>query len=192
MTTYRLFPSTVPSSGNIDPYGYTLGTQFTVSVPCTLMRIWFYSPPGVTFLPSQCGIWDVLTQIEVPGSDVSPPHWSAPAGSGWVSTEMGGSGVVFNAGQVYKVAVYKITGPAWFIVTGSYWSSGPGAAGVTNGLISAPGDAAASPGQGSYSTSPDAWGYPDCPGLGANYWIDAEVDPSPVTTAPLPFSRGMW
>lgn len=192
MTTYRLFPSTTPSSGNLLGTGYTLGTQFTVSQPCTLIRVWFYSPPGVLVLPSRCGVWDVLSELTVPGGDIAAPAWSGGAGAGWIFVHCGGASAVLNAGHSYKVAVFAITGTPWFEVTDNYWTSGPGSAGITSGLISAPADSAANPGQGSYSTATGVWNYPDCGGGGGNYWIDAEVDPSPVPAAAQPFSRGMW
>ncbi|HEY3955704.1 MAG TPA: hypothetical protein VGM53_20230 [Streptosporangiaceae bacterium] len=163
---------------------FTLATEFTLSQPCTLDNIWFYSPPGTSQLPTECGIWQVASQTLVPGTDNPAPAWSGAAASGWVSC--GYTGLALPPGD-YKVAVFNgaATPDMWNLATINYWSDGPGGNGITVGPLSAPDLAAAtSPGQGSY----DAGQVFRWPGTyAANsapcYWVDVEVT---AATAPPP------
>ena len=54
-TSYRLWPNFPLIGGqvSIDTGQETTGTEFWLSEPCTLDNLWFYSPPGVTLLPSR-------------------------------------------------------------------------------------------------------------------------------------------
>ena len=134
--SYRLWPSypTVPGGISAETLAYTLATEFDLSQSCSLDRIWFYSPPGATVLPSRCGIWNVGTQTEVAGTDNSSPSWSGAAGSGWVSCSF--SGVTLTAGD-YKVAVYYGGGSEWFQANTSYWGTGgSGQNGISVGPLS--------------------------------------------------------
>jgi hypothetical protein len=86
------------------------------------------------------------------------------------------SGVTLPAGD-YRVAVYYGGGSPWYQATVGYWSSGPGADGITSGPLTAPGPGAASPGQSTYNKG--SWAYPaSTAGNGENNWIDLEVTPS--------------
>lgn len=178
-TTYRLWPGypTVAGAAASDTSGYTLGTEFQLSAPCTLDKIWFNSAAGVAVLPTRCAIWSVSSQSVVSGTDNTSPAWSGSAGSGWVACAY--SGVTLPAGD-YKVAVFNAGGTQWYQATTGYWGTGVGANGITTGPITAPGvSAAASPGQGTYHQG--AWSYPDLyatTGNGENYWIDIEVTPA--------------
>ena len=176
-TSYRLWPSypTIPGNIDVDTNAYTLATEFQLSEPSTLDHIWFYSPPGATALPSQCGIWKVATQAVVPGTDNTSPAWSGAAGTGWVSCPF--SNVTLPTGD-YKVAVFYGGGSNWFQVMTSYWGAGgPGTNGVVSGPISAPGTTkATSPGQCTYNQG--SWAYPltyGSSGNGENFWVDIEV-----------------
>ena len=179
-TSYRLWPNypTLPGSFEQDTTGYTLATEFTLAASCTLDKIWFYSPLGVTVLPSRCAIWDVATQSVVAGTDNSAPAWSGPAGSGWVSCPY--SAITLPVGD-YKVAVFSGGGSPWFQVTPDYWGTGgPGSGGIVNGPMTAPGLAGATnPGQSTYS--PGSWAYPltyGAGGNGENFWVDVEAAPA--------------
>ncbi len=178
--TYRLWPSYPKPAGSAasDTTGYTLATEFQLSEPCALDRIWFYSPPGAAALPSHCGIWNVATNSEVSGTDNGSPAWSGAAGSGWVVCAY--SGVVLPAGD-YKAAVFYGGGVTWFQSTPGYWStSGAGAGGIACGPIIAPSSSSATPpGQGTYNQG--SWAYPltyASTGNGENFWVDVEVTPS--------------
>ena len=180
--SYRLWPSypTIPPTVNDDDLEQTFGTEFRLSDPCTLNNIWFYSPPTVSppALPTMCAIWDVRTQLVVPGTQNSSPAWSGAAGSGWVACPY--SGVTLPAGD-YKATVFTPGGSDNFYQeTEGYWGSGAGAGGITSGPLTAPGahDATA-PGQVTFQHG--AFAYPDTydPEFdGQNRWVDVEVTPS--------------
>jgi hypothetical protein len=178
-TSYRLWPSypTLPGHLNSDTAGYTLGTEFLLSASCTLDKIWFYSAAGASVLPTRCAIWDVGSQSEVSGTGNTSPAWSGAAGSGWVSCAY--SGVTLPAGD-YKASAYYGGGAQWYQATASYWSTGPGASGITAGPLTAPGmSAATSPGQSTYNLG--TWGYPATWATGGNgecNWVDVEVTPA--------------
>jgi len=177
-TSYRLWPSypTLPGHLDSDTAGYVLATEFQLSASCQLDNIWFYTAAGAGALPTRCAIWDVSSQTVVTGTDNTSPSWSGAAGSGWVSCSY--SGVTLPAGD-YKVAVYYGGGAEWYQATVNYWTSGPGASGITAGPLSAPDSSAATgPGQATYNAG--SWAYPQTysSGNGENYWVDAEVTPA--------------
>jgi hypothetical protein len=82
----RLWPNypTLPSTTNDDNFEQTFGTEFSLSEPCILNNIWYYSPPSVSpaALPTICAIWNIQTQQVVSGTQNSSPPWSGVAGSG--------------------------------------------------------------------------------------------------------------
>ena len=177
--SYRLWPSypVLTTSLSSDTRQQTIGTEFLLSQACTLDRIWFYSPPGATVLPSRCAIWQVSTQAVVSGTDQPSPTWSGAAGSGWVSCSY--SGVTLPAGD-YKVSIYSGGGAQFYTEQVNYFSGGgPGsAAGIVNGPLTAPNVAnATGQGQSTYTAGPFA--YPSAyDGSGKNKWVDVEVTPS--------------
>lgn len=180
---YRLWPSMpVPAGTNTDQaLNFTLGTQFSLSQACTVNRIWFYSGPGLTQLPTETAIYGIGSQAIIPGTDNTSPAWSGAAGSGWVSAA---AGYVLPAGN-YKAAVFNgaVTPAAWNNNTALYWSTGPGGGGITAGPLSAPDDAhAAAPGQASYHQgTPVHW--PDTHSGPYSYWVDLDVSPVPQAAA---------
>jgi hypothetical protein len=185
--SYRLWPGfpTIPPTSNQDNLEQTMGTEFTLSVACTLDNIWFYSPPSAVALPTRCGIWDVASQTVIDGTDNTAPSWSGAAGSGWVSCAY--SGVTLPAGD-YKVAVYTPGGTDDFYEeTEEYFGgNGPAAgAGIMYGPLTAPNTTNASPpGQSTFQHG--GWLYPDTYDTqfdGQNRWVDVEVTP-PSTSPP--------
>ena len=182
--SYRLWPDfpDVLVGVSSDTTGYLLATEFSLSAACALDRIWHYSPSGAASLPTRCSIWNVSMTAEVSGAGNTSPTWllpggaSASAGGGWVYCDYTSAGVALAASTNYKVATYHASGSEWMAVTPSYWSTGPGGSGITNGVITAPDSASATPGQGSYETT---WSYPSLFITGGeNYWVDVEVTPS--------------
>jgi hypothetical protein len=185
--SYRLWPSfpIVPPTTNEDDFEQTMGTEFTLNQACSLSKIWFYSPPGSTQLPTRCGIWDVKTQSVVHGTDNTSPSWSGTAASGWISCSY--SGVVLSPGD-YKVTVYTPGGSDNFYQETEEYFGGNGPAspaGITYGPLSAPNVAGASaPGQTTYQHG--GWLYPqtyDTEFHGQNRWVDVEVVPAPEQPA---------
>lgn len=187
--TYRTFPAMPTPLGQNVPVtstDYTLGREFSLSGSCTLERIWHYSPPAATVLPTRCAIWNVSTQAEVSGTDNSSPSWLLPAGgaasagAGWVYCDYSSAGVTLSASVNYKVARFNASpNTGWFAVTLAYWSTGTGASGLTQGPLFAPGESGASPGQDSYLQSA-TWGYPNTDASGEISWGDVEVQPVAV------------
>jgi hypothetical protein len=195
---YRLWPNkhdAAPETSPDSAANYVVATEIHLSQECAVDRIWYYSPPGVSQLATECGIWDMGTR-QLSGENASP-SWSGGAGSGWISCAI--SGLVLPAGQ-YKVAVYNgaaVPGP-WSAKQLRYWDIGPGQNGITNGPLAAPSLANASPatiyrgsgqepGQCTFAVGPPNQ-YPDLyvDGLAQNYWVDAEVTPAtgPVSSPP--------
>jgi Domain of unknown function (DUF4082) len=183
--SYRLWPNypTPPNVVSIDTGQQTSGTEFLLSQPCTLNNIWFYSPPGVSVLPSRCAIWNVATKAVVAGTDSTSPSWSGAAGSGWVSCAY--NGVTLPAGD-YKMSVYYGGGQTFYTEDVDYFSSGAGAKGIAAGPLTCPNASKATPpGNSTYQDGPFA--YPDTfdnKDDGENRWIDVEVTPAAVVTGP--------
>jgi hypothetical protein len=194
--SYRLWPTypTPPNVVSIDTGAQTSATEFKLAEPCAVHNIWFYSPPGVSVLPSRTAIWDVATKAVVAGTDNTAPAWSGAGGSGWVSSAY--SGVTLPAGD-YKVSMYYGGGQEFYTENVFYYSTGPGADGITAGPLSTPNVAngascisnslgAVVTGNSTYQDG--AFAYPDTfdtKDNGENRWIDIEVTPT-GTTAPPP------
>ena len=176
--SYRLWPNypVIAGGAGIDTGQETIGTEFLLSQPCTLDNIWFYSPPGVSVLPSRCAIWNVATQTVVPGTDNTSPSWSGAAGSGWVACAY--SGVTIPAGD-YKTTIYYGGGERYYQENIDYFSSGPGGNGITAGPLTCPNTANATPpGNSTYQDGP--FSYPDTfdhGDDGETRWVDVEVTP---------------
>ena len=184
--SYRIWPN-YPAGGPLrtdDSNGYTIATEFTLSESCYLDNLWWYSPAGAADLPTRCLIWDVNTQLAVPGTDNASPSWSGAAGAGWIKVAYNQS-VTLPAGD-YKASVFHAAlSNHWFSDVALYWTpSGgggyPGANGITNGPLAALSHAASTTGQSSYHLT--TFGYPATQDGGANDWTDVEV--TPVATAP--------
>lgn len=201
---YRLYPNKIDANSvttNDASVGYVIATEFRLSQPCALNKIWYYSPSGTTQLATSCRIWSI--QGANAGTSIvtnTSPSWSGAAASGWVSCFF--SGVILPAGA-YKVSVYNDAGSpdGWGAKDAStnYWATGDGANGITWGPLSAPGLSIASPayefgGTGgstppfsSGTTEPgqstfvngtgDNYPYLYVDGLAQNYWLDVEVTP---------------
>lgn len=163
--SYRGFPNSplfVVQGVSAQASAYTIGLHFTLSRPCRLTRIWHYSPPGSTALPSRCAIWDGGTQAVVSGTDNQSPAWSGAAASGWVSCDYGASGAILQAGKEYIASVFTADGTSpWFLAQASFWGGSPGpfSAGIDQGPLTLLGNAAAHPGQDSWAQSP-VWQWP--------------------------------
>ena len=163
------------SSVSTDATAQTLGMQFKLSDNATLLSVWFYSAPGATALPTSCLLYQMTgagAGSIVPGSQVSSPAWSGPAGSGWVNVSYA-SGPALTAGTVYKVCVTKDTTSLVYSGTSHYWDTGAGQNGLTSGIITAPNNAGGDGGQDTFVAAVP--GYPTGSFNATNYWIDVEV-----------------
>jgi hypothetical protein len=186
--SYRAFPNMPVFVAQLSPAAgaYTLGLEFTLTQQCALEKIWHYSPPGVTVLPTRCGIWNVASQTEVAGTDNSSPSWkvagggAASAGDGWVYCDYSSSGVTLAASTNYKVSTFTSDNTdAWFVPQADVWGGSPGpfSSGITQGPLQILSNAAASPGQGSWHNS-TTWTYPDTTATSEYDAIDVEVTPA--------------
>lgn len=173
--TWTLFGQApaAPAISTLGLSNITVGMQFSLSVNARLTGIWMFSPSGATLLPTQVGVFVVSTQ----GLAVANfgPTWSGTAGSGWVKCLFDGS-FVLQSGIQYIVTMWSATANSCFAETTSFWSGGgPGSSGITNGILTAPSDAASDHGQ-MPTTSPQAsLTYPSGTVHGVNVWIDVEV-----------------
>jgi hypothetical protein len=182
--SYRLRAAQPQPSGIFQdsPTPFTLALEIGLSEPCTY-RLWFYSPAGVSVLPTQVAVYSQATQLPVAGSLDNSPAWSGAAGSGWVSCD----GLVTLPAGSYRPAVCSgPTSTQWNDAVNSWWGGGgPASSGITNGPLSAPGEnSAGSPGQASYNSGAEiAWpGTYNSPGNGSDYLVDIEVTPAAVTS----------
>jgi hypothetical protein len=170
-----------------DAASYTMGMQFTLSQPATLTGIWFYSAPGANGLPAGCAIYlrtGAGAGSIVAGSENDSPSWSGAAGSGWVRCAYA-SGPALAASTVYKVVILKDATSQVYSTTSHYWDSGPGASGLTSGIITAPNSVSADNGnQDSFGVS-GSLVYPDSSFSATNYWIDVEVTTGGTTVYAL-------
>jgi hypothetical protein len=174
MPTFTLFGGAVGVSLIVDSTWLTLGVQFQVSGSgFRLPAIWYESPAGATELPTIVALFRV--------SDTSLVHqefptWSGAAGSGRIRGAFV-SPPGLSTGVAYKACVAKDAGSGsanWYGTIPHYWDSGAGAAGITNGPLSAPNNAGADHGQDSFHAAPTAQ-YPDGSFNATNYGVDPEI-----------------
>ena len=162
-----------------DATGYTMAVQFSVSssgvASANVTGMWFYSPPGAVTLPQRILIYTAPGRVVVANQLAS---WSGAAGSGWVRAPFTVPPAL-TLGSSYKAAMAQTNLVNWYSATGAYWSTGPGAAGVTNGALTAVNNAGGDGGQDTFTTLVPS--YPDTSFNASNYWVDPEV-----TTVPAP------
>ena len=182
--SYRLWPNAY-DLGNwaLDTANeFTLGTEFSLSQACTINNVWFYSPAGVTILPSAVGVYQVSGASLVASNN--SPSWSGAAASGWISTPLSGT---LPAGASYKVVVLGGDNVnIWNAAVANYWTTGFGGSGLTSGPITAPNNASAdSPGQETYNLGA-AMTYPGTNAGPFHYGVDIELTPQAAPTPPQP------
>lgn len=196
--TYSLWPNRGgTNTGTLldSAVNYDIATEFALSQSCAVNQIGYYSPPGTAQLATSASIWSVdaggVTGTRVVAVDA--PSWSGAAASGWVYCNAGGT--VLAAGK-YKVSVYDGAGTPdqWSVKdsASSYWGTGEGGSGISNGPLSAPNLASASladkyqgtgtePGQCTFTQGPpDSYPNQYVDGLAQNYWVDVLVTPQPL------------
>lgn len=185
MTVYRIWPSGAggdlgPNLSQDDASPYTMGMQFVVTASCTVTAIYFWRAPqrfdGSPTQPSdafvtQCGVFDADTHLLLSAAET----FAVPgATTGWIKTTLATPIALDNA-HVYKVAIYG--NPTGYSADSNYWSSGPGSAGITNGILHAQSGAEVGAGaQDTFNTSATPMQYPTGAFNSGNYWIDVEVD----------------
>ena len=138
------YPTPFPTVTTIDTQQQTMGNQFSLSEPCTLNNVWFYSPPFAQDLPASTQIWDATTQTLVSGTNLQA-SWSGGIGSGWVANSYAATGIVLPAGN-YIATIYYGGGKVLYLENRGYYGTymsavGPAVNGLTNGPLSAPAQA---------------------------------------------------
>lgn len=130
-TSLRLFPSTpgIVQSPNGDSTLSMTANAFTLSMPCTLDRIWMCNPPGSTGFASRVGIWNTDTKTEVAGTDNAAPKWLLPGGGaanvgdGWMYVDYTSAGIVLPVGN-YSVSYFNGDGVFLYNDYHNYWFAG--------------------------------------------------------------------
>ena len=184
--SYRVFPNMNDATGEVDDTAtnFTLGMEFSLSQPCTINNVWFYSKAGYSQLPTSIGVYQVSGASLVTSN--SSPSWSGVAGSGWISASLTGT---LAAGTSYKVAVCNGAGSPsiWNVTTQQYFGTGYGGNGLTAGIITVPNNATAdAPGQATYNAGATLT-YPGTYAPTAqNYWVDIEITPQAAAVPPTP------
>jgi hypothetical protein len=176
---YSLYVHALPPdpSGSDLTTAATFGTQFTVSRKCAATAIWqLNSGQGG---PSTVGIF----KITGTGTGTLLASAATPSGAliGPGTFAWGRIAIppaVLVPGTNYEVCAYQGSGAAWMPATTSYWTSGSGASGITNGPLSAPNNAGAVNGQGGISST-NAFTFPNNSNSGTNAFVDVEVVPLP-------------
>ena len=181
--SYRLYPNTADfgNYSNDTANNFTLGKQFILSQGCTISNIWFYSPSGVTQLPTEIGVYQSSGPALVASN--ASPSWSGAAGSGWVKASLSGT---LSASVKYKIAVLNGAGsPAiWNGAIANYYTTGFGASGLTAGPITVYDNATAdSPGQESYNAGATIT-YPGTNAGPYAYGLDIELTPVAAPAGP--------
>lgn len=185
--TYSLFGNPpAPAGLAADPEAFTMGVQFSVSSPEYLKATKFYSAPGAAVLPTAIALYTTIGQVLVASQ---PAAWSGAPGSGWVRSPWI-TPPPLTPGVSYQGCIFKPdTVSNFYAATAAWWSTGPGGAGITDGPLSAPGNATSANGQDSFTNS-TTMAYPASTFGAANYWVDVEVGPaapafpSAATTGP--------
>lgn len=178
--TYRVWPSTDgPDQWQNDPATYSMAMQFRVTADCTVTAIYFWRAPrafngvdtnaGHPFV-TRCGIFDSDSHLLVsPAETIAAPGTNV----GWIKHILA-TPIPIDTLHIYKVAVFGA--PTGYSATSFYWTSGDGAAGITNGILHADSAAEAVSGdQDSFTTAAGDIAFPTSSFNAGNYWIDLEV-----------------
>jgi hypothetical protein len=175
LSTLRLWPSTNgPSVVTADTDNYSLGVEFYVTDDAEATAVYLWRPatsPETTFTVA-------IYQITGPTSGTllgSVAGNVAPANAnGWHRVELS-SPIALTAMQAYRAVVFSTT-DNFYSATGAYWSTGPGSAGLSNGILNAPNPTNAANGaQGSF-TAGSSLTFPQSGFNATNYWVDVEID----------------
>ncbi|WP_426243658.1 N,N-dimethylformamidase beta subunit family domain-containing protein [Nocardioides sp. LHG3406-4] len=175
MTLLRLWPATNgPAATTTDTDNYTMGVEFGVSAAATAKAVYLWRPATSPATTLAVGIYQV-TGAGTTGTLLgSVTGVSVPANLGaWHRVQLT-IPVALNSGISYKAVVQSST-DNFYASTAAYWSTGPGAAGISNGILSAPNADNAANGQGTFVASTTLT-YPTGSFNASNYWIDVEVD----------------
>lgn len=178
MTTHRLWPATDgPNAQQSDGDNYSMGVEFYVTATgCTATHLHFWCSTTLTGSDHIGGLFTAAagggSGTLVSGSTVTLP---SPLVAGW-NTVAFAAPVALTQGQRYRAVVFFTTNNG-YTATGSYWSTGAGSAGITNGPLTAPNNAGAEGSdQCSFAGGVGDLTFPTSSFSAGNYWIDVTVD----------------
>ena len=180
MATYRLWPATSgPGSVFNDGQPINLGTEFYVTTTAWATHLHFWR--GTTAIAGTVtgAIWRVDNANA--GTRLAVATFTL-SGTGWQTVALA-TPLQLTATQRYRVTYHS---PNAYVATGGYFvSGGPGASGITNGILSSPSNANAVGGNGSFIYGA-ATAFPTSGFNGGNYWADVTVtDVDPSSSAPV-------
>ena len=189
MADFRLFPATSgPDTADIDTGAVNLAVEFYVTSAASLTSIWFWNPQfGNANTTPRVGSLGQVNSASY-GTVVSGPHTvMANARNSWNEFVLD-EPFVLTPNQRYRAVVLHPAGR--YGSTASYWLSGAGSSGITEGALVGPSNAdAVGNDQGAYAYD-SAPAFPVDSFKGGNYWTDITVtvvDPGEVEgTASLP------
>lgn len=177
MTTYRLWPATSgPANGTADATAYTLGVEFEISAPAELAGYFVWTASDQDTGARSFRLYSVdaggLTGSAVAGSDVTSGVLTAGQ---WNYVPLAAP-IALTAGQRYRACQLVPAVAVPYSSTGLYWSTGPGSAGITNGILTAPRRADAEGLlQGQFNVGA-VMTFPANEFNATNYWVDVLVD----------------
>ncbi|MGW1998539.1 DUF4082 domain-containing protein [Embleya sp. NPDC001921] len=169
MATYRLWPATNGNPTDEATNAINLGTEIVLSATGWATDLHFWRATLSEVGPVTGAIYAVVSGSQVPGTAVS----FTLSGTGWHTATLAAP-VQLTAGVRYIVVIRHTDRYAG---TGAYFASGPGASGITNGILTAPSAAAVSSapiGNGRF-TEAGAIAAPTGTFNGGCYWSDVTV-----------------
>lgn len=187
MAVFRLWPSTTGAVTDEATSPINLGTEIVLSATgwVTALHCWRATLSEVG--PVTGAVYAVVSGAQVSGTAVT----FTLSGTGWHTATLA-SPIQLAASTRYIVVIHHTDRYAG---TGGYWASGPGASGITNGILTAPPASAVtvSPvGQGRFSESPTI-AAPTSTFNGGCYWADLSItdeDPAGSTASGSATSSG--
>jgi hypothetical protein len=172
VTSNRIWPATDGPNNEDNGDPVTLGTRFILSATGWITHLHFFRGTTNDTGTHTGGVFKKSDSSPVAGTQITIPA----TGTGWQTVAL--PAAVQVPADTYVVAALHPDGHPCF--TGGYWGvGGPGGAGITNGILTAPSDAAIS-GQGVY-VGGGTFACPTNSFNQANYWTDvtvSDVDPA--------------
>ncbi|OPC83018.1 hypothetical protein B4N89_20615 [Embleya scabrispora] len=169
MATYRLWPATNGSPTDEATNPINLGTEIILSATGWVTALHFWRATLSELGPVSGAIYNVTTATQVTGTAVT----FTLSGTGWHTATLAAP-VQLSAGTRYVIVIRHTDRYAG---TGGYFASGPGASGISNGIITAPAASAvttAPVGNGRFDEA-GAIAAPASTFNGGCYWGDATI-----------------
>ncbi|MEU0937612.1 DUF4082 domain-containing protein [Embleya sp. NPDC005971] len=173
---------TGPATSEAEETPVSLGTEFMLSATGWVKALHYWRATVAETGTVTGSVYLAATGVEVAGTVVT----FTPTGTGWQTATIT-TPVQLTAGVRYILSIHHPSRYAAGVA--AYWSTGPGASGHTNGILTAPSNAAiagAPLGQGRYEYGPTRQA-PASTFNANNYYSDVtvtDVDPNGTTLGP--------